>query len=162
MGSVQEQTVLPPNDAETLAAVAGVLQSEQSPLTLAGPDGLGFELPHELRSILTAVVTALRRGQAITLAPHALRLTTQQAAELLGVSRPTLIKLLESGAIAYETPNRHRRIRLTDLLTYQSMRRHERRDTLRELSRAAQDLGTYETPSQEYEAALTEARARLA
>lgn len=54
----------------------------------------------------------MRRGQAVTLAPHAIRLTTQQVVDFLAVSLPTLIKLLEYDKIPYETPNRHRRVRL--------------------------------------------------
>lgn len=161
MSSVQEQTVLPPRDAEALAEIEKVLRSSEGAVTLAGAKGQAV-MPDELRAIMTNVVMALRRGQAITLAPHALRLTTQQAADLLGISRPTLIKLLEDGKIPYETPNRHRRIQLIDLLNYQASRRGERRDTLRDLAREAQDLGSYEAPGDNYEAALAEARTKLA
>lgn len=161
MSSVQEQTVLPPKDAEALADVERVLRSTASPVCLtAGKHEAVF--PEELRTVITNVVMALRRGQAITLAPHALRLTTQQAADLLGISRPTLVKLLADGKIPFETPNRHRRIQLSDLLTYQATRRTERRDTLRDLAREAQDMGTYDESSDDYDGALSEARSKLA
>lgn len=162
MNSAHEQTVLPPEDAETLAAVEKILRSGSKKLEIVGTGSARAALPEELREIITNVVAALRRGQAITLAPHALRLTTQQAADLLGVSRPTLVKLLEDGRIPYETPNRHRRIRLADLLAYQATRRGERRDTLRELARDAQELGLYDSNPEAFEAALAEARAKLA
>jgi excisionase family DNA binding protein len=162
MSDIQEQTVLPPRDAEALAEVEAMLRSDLNPLVIAGPDGGGVPMPDELRGLLTNVVMALRRGQAITVAPHALRLTTQQAADLLGVSRPTLVKLLEAGRVPYETPNRHRRIRLADLLAYQQARRVERRGTLGDLARDAQELGTYERSGEDYEAALREARSKLA
>jgi excisionase family DNA binding protein len=161
MSSVQEQTVLPPKDAEALAEIEKVLRSQGSPVTLTGGQ-VQAALPEELREVLTNVVMALRRGQAITLAPHALRLTTQQAADLLGVSRPTLVKLLEDGKIPFETPNRHRRILLADLLNYQATRRGERQQALRDLAREAQELGTYDAAAEDYEAALAEARAKLA
>jgi excisionase family DNA binding protein len=162
MSGVQEQTVLPPKDAEALADVEQILRSTASPLSLTGAKGDQAVLPEELRAVITDVVTALRRGQAITLAPHALRLTTQQAADLLGISRPTLVKLLEDGKIPFETPNRHRRIQLSDLLTYQSSRRTDRRETLRDLAREAQDIGTYDASIERYDAALSEARSKLA
>jgi excisionase family DNA binding protein len=162
MTSAHEQTVLPPKDAETLAAVEQLLRSDSKRLTIVGAGSARAALPAELREVLTNVVTALRHGQAITLAPHALRLTTQQAADLLGVSRPTLVKLLENGKIPYETPNRHRRIRLADLLAYQETRRGQRRETLRELAQEAQELGLYEAGGEEFEAALAEARTKLA
>lgn len=162
MSGLQEQTVLPPRDAEALAGVEAMLRSDVASLAIATPDGGSVPMPDELRDLLTNVAMALRRGQAITVAPHALRLTTQQAADLLGVSRPTLVKLLEDGRIPYETPNRHRRVRLADLLTYQEARRAERREMLGEMARDAQELGTYERPVEDYEAALREARSKLA
>lgn len=161
MASAREETVLPPKDAEALAALEAMLQAAQEPLHLVA-GGSDIPLPDELQSVLVNVVSAMRRGQAVTLAPHAMRLTTQQAADLLGVSRPTLIKLLEEGRIPYETPNRHRRIRLVDLLAYQAARRQERREALRDLSREAQDAGTYDQPAEAYENALAEARRKLA
>lgn len=161
MSGVQEQTVLPPKDAEALAEVEAVLRSKATPIELGGAD-VKTILPDELREVLANVVMALRRGQAITLAPHAMRLTTQQAADLLGISRPTLVKLLENGKIPYETPSRHRRIQLIDLLNYQASRRGENRDALRSLSQEAQTDGTYDVSADAYEAALAEARAKLA
>jgi excisionase family DNA binding protein len=159
---MQEETVLPPRDAEALTAIEAILDAKHESLSLVTVDGNEVVLPEELRSVLTRVVTSMRRGQAITLAPHAMRLTTQQAADLLGVSRPTLIKLLENGKIPYETPNRHRRIRLIDLLNFQATRRSERRQAVKDLSQEAQDLGIYDRPPEDYEAALAEARHKLA
>lgn len=161
MSSVQEQTVLPPKDVEGLAEIERLLRSAAHRVTLAGGESEAV-LPDEVRALLTNVVAALRRGQAITLAPHALRLTTQQAADLLGISRPTLIKLLQEGKIPYETPNRHRRIQLSDLLSYQASRRSERRETLRQLTHQGQEQGTYDDSIEDYEAALAEARSKLA
>jgi excisionase family DNA binding protein len=162
MSRMQEETVLPPQDAEALTAVEAILVRHDDSLSLVAADGSEVGLPEELRAVLTRIVTSMRRGQAITLAPHALRLTTQQAADLLGVSRPTLVKLLVDGKIPYETPNRHRRIRLIDLLNFQSTRRSERRQTVQDLSREAQELGMYDRPPEDYEAALAEARHKLA
>ncbi|MES2170634.1 MAG: helix-turn-helix domain-containing protein [Actinomycetota bacterium] len=62
-------------------------------------------------------------------------LTTQEAADFLGVSRPTLVKLLESGAIAHEKRGRHRRVTLRDLVEYQQQFRVERRARLSDIAR---------------------------
>jgi excisionase family DNA binding protein len=51
----------------------------------------------------------MREGKAITLVPRTQRLTTQEAADFLGISRPTLVKLLEDGKIPFDQPGRHRR-----------------------------------------------------
>lgn len=104
--------------------------------------------PLAMFEVLSKVITAMRAGRAITVAPLAQRLTTQEAAGLLGVSRPTLIKLLEDGKIPFEQPGRHRRIRLDDLLIYRDQRRQERSKALDELVRQTEALGLYdeETP----------------
>ena len=69
-------------------------------------------------------------------------LSTQDAADLLGVSRPTVVKLLQSGEIPYTQPGRHRRIQLEDILDYQHRVRSERRDALAAMSaQAAEDDG---------------------
>jgi excisionase family DNA binding protein len=91
-------------------------------LTGSAP-GDRVELPAEVYRVLRQVVEALRQGLAVTVAPLTLTLTTQQAADLLGVSRPTVIKLLEEGAIPFERTGTHRRIMLRDVLAYREQRR---------------------------------------
>lgn len=155
-------TVLPVNDQQALDTLHEFLTGRDDQLAISDADNRSIALPSALRSMLADVVDAMRRGQAVTLVPSSQRLTTQEAADLLGVSRPTLIKLLESGEIPYETPGRHRRVRLVDLLGYQAARRTERRATLRHLTEDAQDLGLYDESPEAYEAALGEARRKLA
>jgi len=161
VSAVREQTVLPSHDVESLEAAQAVLADDE-PVALTGASGKSVQLPSELRGLLATVVTAMRRGQAVTLAPLSQRLTTQEAADLLGISRPTLIKLLEAGKIPFETPSRHRRIRLSDLLAFQSVRQNEQRQVLRELTQDAQDLGLYDASPEEFEAALAESRKKHA
>lgn len=162
MGGIREQTIPPPENAEALAKVETVLRTAGAKLYVSTPDGPSIELPAELRMLVDTVVSAMRRGNAITFAPHAMRLTTQEAADLLGISRPTLIKLLEAGKIPYETPNRHRRIRLLDLLDYQATRHIEREKALRELARESQEFGSYDEPVEKYAEAFAEARKKFA
>lgn len=103
----------------------------------------------------------MRGGKAISLAPTTQRLTTQQAANFLGISRPTLVKLLEAGEIPFDRPGRHRRVGLLDLLAYQSSRRSDRKDMLQRLTTEASELGLYERSAEDYEAAWQEARRKL-
>jgi excisionase family DNA binding protein len=106
----RETTVLPPADSGGLDAAERMLRGEE---TVQLSDGhISVALPPELRALLADVVRAMRRGQAVTVAPVSQQLTTQQAADLPGLSRPTLIKLLEAGRIPHETPGRHRRLRM--------------------------------------------------
>lgn len=81
------------------------------------------ELPEELFDVLRQVAEALKAGLAVSVAPMTQTLTTQQAAELLGVSRPTVIRLLDDEAIPFERVGSHRRIILRDLLDYRDRRR---------------------------------------
>lgn len=80
------------------------------------------------------------------MAPQHTVLTTGEAADLLGVSRPTLVRLLEAGEIPFDKPGRHRRIRLGDLLAHQQRARRARAAGLDEMVRAAEDAGVYDLP----------------
>ena len=68
-------------------------------------------------------------------------LTTKQAADLLGVSRPFLIKQLDAGEIGYRNVGMHRRILFRDLMEYKERTSRKRRETLRELTRYSQEIG---------------------
>lgn len=85
--------------------------------------GERVELTRGVYSMLRQIVDAMERGLAVTVAPMNHVLTTQQVGDLLGVSRPTVIKLLDKGEIPYEKIGTHRRIRLTDVLEYRDRRR---------------------------------------
>ena len=108
-----------------------------------------MHLPRAVYEVLSQVITAMRAGRAITVAPLAQRLTTQEAADLLGISRPTMIKLLDDGKLPFEQPGRHRRIRLDDLLTYRDERRQGRSEALDELVRQTDALGLYDEEAPE-------------
>lgn len=94
--------------------------------------------------MLRDIVEALAQGQAVTIAPVHQRLTTQEAADLLGVSRPTVVKLLESGEIPFEQPGRHRRVRLADILAYRDRSVAERRAALDRMVEIADEADLYE------------------
>lgn len=109
----------------------------------AGDDEL-LELPDEVATLLRRIVEALAEGRPVTVAPADRRLTTQQAADLLGVSRPTLVKLLEVGEIPFERPGGHRRVRLADVLAHRRRTEVSRRAALDELVAVTEDGGMYE------------------
>jgi excisionase family DNA binding protein len=145
-----ERPVLPPTDpAEQLELddAAALLDGLPAHAALVAPDGTLVRLPPAVYDVIVQVITALRAGRAITVAPLAQRLTTQEAADLLGVSRPTLVKLLEDGKIPFEQPGRHRRVRLDDLIAFRDRRRIERSEALDELVRQTEELGLYEDES---------------
>ena len=82
------------------------------------------EIPASVYRLLRQVLEAMEAGKAVTVAPHSKLLTTQQAADLLGVSRPTVVKLIDQGELPADTPGTRRRmIKLDDLLNYRAKRR---------------------------------------
>jgi excisionase family DNA binding protein len=129
-------------DFAVALARRGVAVPEPRP-ALVDVDGNRLELPEPVFEALVQVVTAMARGQAVTVMPHSTLLTTQEAADLLGISRPTLVRLLEGREIPFEVRGRHRRIRLADLLAYQEQMRQRRREALEEMVRVGEETGQY-------------------
>lgn len=155
-----DRPILPPTDLEPLLELSKFLEQHTQPAALLGPDGEQVPLPMAIYQVLVDVVRDMREGKAVTIAPLSLRLTTQEAADLLGISRPTLVKLLNEHEIPYEQPSsgRHRRLRLRDVLEYRDRRRVERRSRLAEMTRQAAEDGLYEASASDYQEALKQAR----
>jgi excisionase family DNA binding protein len=97
-------------------------------------------LPKTALRLLVRALTELGEGNAVTLTPLRAELTTQQAADLLNVSRPHLVKLLDEGAMSSRKVGSHRRVRLSDLLTYKEEMLAKRHAALDELTALSQDL----------------------
>jgi excisionase family DNA binding protein len=155
-----DEVVFPPEDLNQILDLARFFEEHAEPGLLLGPDGERVPLPGEIYSVLRQVVDVMRQGKATLIAPQGLLLTTQEAADFLGISRPTLVKLLETGAIAFSKPNRHRRVRLQDLIDFQRRRRMERREILSRLTQEAGELGLYDGSPDDYVVALKSARRR--
>lgn len=107
-------------------------------------EGGSIELPDELFAVLRKAVHFLMKGDGVSIVPLHHELTTQQAADLLNISRPHLISLLEAGKLPYCKTGKHRRIRTGDLFAYKEARDQERRAQLAELTRAAEESGEYD------------------
>ena len=156
--AAESGVVFPPENLEALLDLARFLKLHTEPALLLGPDGEQAPLPEEVYRILVQVVEALREGKVITVVPQTQRLTTQEAADFLGVSRPTLVKLLDQGKIPYDQPGRHRRILFSDLLRYVEQRREERAAALDRMTEDASSAGIYDGRPEDYAAALKKAR----
>ncbi|MQM27509.1 helix-turn-helix domain-containing protein [Glycomyces albidus] len=98
-------------------------------------------LPRPAITLFAQILAQLAEGRGVSVVPSQAELTTQQAADLLGVSRPYLIRLLEQGEIPHRKIGRHRRIALADLLDYKRTDDEQRRRTADELGELGQELG---------------------
>lgn len=107
---------------------------------MSGPD-VAISLPLDAFRVLLEVLGQMANGNAVTIVPVHAELTTQQAAEMLNVSRPFLIALLEEGKIPFRKVGTHRRILAKDLLAYREQDQIARREALRALTEEAESLG---------------------
>jgi excisionase family DNA binding protein len=103
-------------------------------------DGADLVLPRQSLVLLRDLLTEMAQGNAVTILPTHAEVTTQEAANILNVSRPHLVKLLEDGAIRFSRVGTHRRIRLQDLLAYKRQQEEATEAALQELADQAQDL----------------------
>ena len=100
-----------------------------------------FVLPATAVRLLLDLLGQMAAGNAVTVTPVRAELTTQQAADILNVSRPFLVSLLEEGKLPFRKVGTHRRILYRDLMTYKQQEDQARRRVLNELARHAQELG---------------------
>lgn len=114
---------------------------------LVGPNGESTPLPESVFYILERVAEVMARGDSITVVPVGREVTTQQAADLLNVSRQYLVRLLDDGRIPFRKTGKHRRLRIEDVLDFKTTRDAERRAGLRALSHMTEDLGGYDAES---------------
>jgi len=98
------------------------------------------ELPEGAVRLLVDILANMAEGNAVTLIPVHAELTTKQAADLLGVSRPFLIRLLEDGAIPYHKVGTHRRVFFEDVRAYKKRVTKERESALDQLVAESQSL----------------------
>lgn len=97
-------------------------------------------VPTKALDLLFYILNNMAEGKSISLVPSDSEISTQQAADMLNVSRPHLVKLLEEGVIPYKKVGSHRRILLEDLIEYDRKLKEQRNASLKKLAEQAQDL----------------------
>lgn len=150
--TLEQQTYLP-EGSDQLAKVYDFIEAHEASrgerpapryLLVGAEPNDSVEIPENVYRVLRQVVEALQAGRAVTVAPQTQTLTTQQAADLLGVSRPTVVKLIDEGKLPADTPGKRRRLlRLDDVLRYRKQRREEQ---YRAIFDTADDYDLEESP----------------
>ncbi|MFD3593195.1 helix-turn-helix domain-containing protein [Nocardia sp. NPDC058640] len=140
VSALEEKTFIPVDNGDSLAPVLSFLAAHElrDSSSKANPSyalvGVAehdrIELPWEVHQALKQVVLAMLAGKAVTVAPHSMTLTSQQAADLLGVSRPTVIRLIDKNELPAERVGTRHRLRLDDVLDYREARRVRQYDAL--------------------------------
>jgi excisionase family DNA binding protein len=107
-------------------------------------NGKGVRVPAKVVKLLDEILSNLEAGNAVSVVANERRLSTQQAADLLGVSQPHVVELLEAGDIPFHHVGSHRRVYLKDVLAYKKVRDKRRRSALNRMARMEVAAGTYD------------------
>lgn len=166
---LEQQTYLP-EPADEVAEVLSFIKAHQdrhgsTPAPRYFLSGAGenaqVEIPAGVYRVLLQVLAAMQAGKAVTVAPQSKLLTTQQAADLLGVSRPTVVKLIEDGILPAQTPGQRRRlVQLDDLLAYRAKRREDQYRALLETSVDYDDTESAEAMEERFRRVRAEVASR--
>jgi excisionase family DNA binding protein len=134
--------------SNALARMAQAPKRRAPRCQLAGPNGESIAVPESVFYVLERAAEVMARGDSITLVPVGREVTTQQAADLLNISRQYLVRLLDEGRIPFRKTGKHRRLRIEDVISFRETRDKDRRAGLGELSRMTQDFGGYDADPQ--------------
>jgi excisionase family DNA binding protein len=110
---------------------------------LVGPRGETIAIPDSIFYVLERVAEVLARGDSITVVPTGKELTTQQAGDLLNVSRQYLVRLLDGGKLPFTKTGKHRRVRIEDVLAFKEKRDTDRKSALDALTELSEEVGGY-------------------
>lgn len=125
----------------TLAAyLATELETQRIQIFDEKNEAHSVELPTSALRLLLDILSELAGGNAVKVVPIHAELTTQEAADLLNVSRPHLVKLLENGSLPFHKTGKHRRVRFADLLAYKAQREQASAQAMEELAAQGQEL----------------------
>ena len=133
-GTITPDSMLP----EQLEELLGLFQAGEA--RLVGTQGEEHLVPAPLYGLMRGLLNNLKRGEAVTVLPHDALLTTQQAAQILNISRPYLYRLIEDQSVPVVNVGSHRRLRIHDVLQLREERRQGRRSALDELSALGQEM----------------------
>ena len=138
----EQRTALESYDALTASLVQ--LRSENPEIEIEETDEK-IRIPINALKLLAKILKEISQGNPISIVPIATEMTTQSAAELLGCSRPHVVKLLEDGKIPFTKVGRHRRIKYEDVAIYKKDMKSKQRNKIQELMKLDEESGLYDT-----------------
>lgn len=138
----EQKTALESHDA--LSAVLDRIHSEYPEIEIEETDER-IKIPLKALQLLAKILQETGRGKPVSIVPVATEMTTQAAAELLGCSRPHVVKLLESGEINFTKIGKHRRIKYKDVIDYKRKMKAKQRRLLTEIMKADEETGMYDS-----------------
>ncbi len=129
---------------DALAATIEQLKSENPEIEIEETEEK-IRIPLKALKLLAHMLRTLSEGRAVSIVAGATEMTTQAAAEMLGCSRPFLVKLLEEGKMPFTTVGRHRRIKVEDVIKYQKLQKANQKALLIDMMRGDAELGLYDS-----------------
>lgn len=132
-----------PPDRKRLDLLADVMNRVHPPAVL-GETGEELEIPESVYRVFREIINQMREGKSILLIPEHEVLTTQAAADFLGVSRPHFVSLLDQNEIPHHVVGSHRRVHFSDVNEYRKKRDRERHEGLNRLTKLISDAGLYD------------------
>jgi len=127
-----------------LASVIEQLNSEQPEIEIEETSEK-IKIPLSALKLLGDILKAMGQGKLISIVPVATEMTTQAAAEVLGCSRPHLVKLLEDGKIAFTKVGKHRRIKFDDIMKYKKQMKEQQKQNIIDIMNADEETGLYDS-----------------
>ena len=129
---------------DALASVIAHLKSKDPEIEIE-ETGERIKIPLSALKLLGEILQAMSKGKPFSLVPLATEVTTQKAAEILGCSRPHLVKLLEDGEIAFNKVGKHRRVLLEDVTAYKVKMKETQKQHLINIMKSDEELELYDS-----------------
>lgn len=129
---------------DALASVIEQLNSEQPEIEIEETSEK-IKIPLSALKLLGDILKAMGQGKLISLVPIATEVTTQAAAEIIGCSRPHLVKLLEDGKIPFTKVGKHRRIKFDDIMKYRNQMKEQQKQNIIDIMNLDEETGLYDS-----------------
>lgn len=129
---------------ESLVSSIGLLQNNLAEIEIS-ETGRRIRIPVSVLKLMVQILKEISQGNPVTVVPEATEITTQAASEVLGCSRPHVVRLLEEGKIPYTKVGKHRRIRYDDLMSFKKKMKVSQKKKLQDLMKLDEESGLYDT-----------------